>query len=34
MFNPSPRIQVIPIPGRHACYVIDDALREPERWIE
>lgn len=34
MFNPSPRIQVLPIAGRHACYVIDDALREPERWVE
>ncbi|MHB8912192.1 MAG: DUF6445 family protein [Lysobacter sp.] len=34
MFNPNPRIQAIPIAGRHACYVIDDALGEPERWIE
>lgn len=34
MFNPNPRIQVLPIAGRHACYVIDDALREPQRWVD
>ncbi|MDQ3287772.1 MAG: DUF6445 family protein [Pseudomonadota bacterium] len=34
MFNPNPRIQVIPIGTRHACYVIDDALREPQRWVD
>jgi len=34
MFNPNPRIQAIPIAGGHACYVIDDALLEPERWVD
>ena len=34
MFNPHPRVQVVPITSRHACYVIDDALLEPERWVE
>ncbi|MBA2239050.1 MAG: hypothetical protein H0W24_10205 [Lysobacter sp.] len=34
IFNPNPRIQVIPIGTRHACYVIDDALREPQRWVD
>lgn len=34
MFNPHPRVQVVPITPRHACYVIDDALLEPERWVE
>ncbi|MBA3486162.1 MAG: hypothetical protein H0T88_03040 [Lysobacter sp.] len=34
MFNPNPDIQMVPIGTRHACYVIDDALREPERWVE
>lgn len=34
MFNPRPRIQVVPITPQHACYVIDDALQEPERWVD
>lgn len=34
MFNPNPRIEAIPISDRHACYVIDDALREPQRWVD
>lgn len=34
MFNPHPRVQVVPITSQHACYVIDDALLEPERWVE
>ncbi len=34
MFKPNPKIQAIPITPRHACYVIDDALLEPERWVE
>jgi hypothetical protein len=34
MFNPHPRVQAVPITPRHACYVIDDALLEPERWVE
>lgn len=34
MFNPHPRVQVVPITSQHACYVIDDALLAPERWVE
>lgn len=34
MFNPQPRIQSLPIAGGHLCHVIDDALLEPERWVE
>ena len=34
MFNPRPRIDVLPIDGTHACYVIDDALLQPERLVE
>ncbi|HEU4812898.1 MAG TPA: DUF6445 family protein [Xanthomonadaceae bacterium] len=34
MFNPEPRIQVLPITPRQACYVIDDALVDPDRWVE
>lgn len=34
MFNPRPRIQAVPITPQHACYVIDDALLEPERWVD
>lgn len=33
MFNPNPRIETVAIGGRPLCYVIDDALREPERWV-
>ena len=34
MFNPNPRIQTVPIAGRHVCYVIDDALRDPDALVE
>jgi len=34
MFRPNPRIEAIPIAGPHCCYVIDDALAEPEALIE
>ena len=34
MFNPSPRIQTLQVAGRPVCHVIDDALREPERWVD
>lgn len=34
MFNPDPRIETLAITPQHACYVIDDALREPRRWVE
>ncbi len=33
MFNPRPRIEVVPIDATHACYVIDDALLHPERLV-
>lgn len=32
-FNPAPRVQVLPIDARHACYVVDDALRAPEQLV-
>ncbi|HVI57482.1 MAG TPA: DUF6445 family protein [Luteimonas sp.] len=31
MFNPRPEIQVLPIAPGQACYVVDDALLDPER---
>lgn len=34
MFNPNPQVERLAIGPRHACYVIDDALLEPERWVE
>ena len=34
MFNPNPQITALPIDARHNCYVIDNALAEPERWVE
>ncbi|MBC7989272.1 MAG: hypothetical protein H7Y19_06785 [Luteimonas sp.] len=34
MFNPHPRIDVLPIDGTHACYVIDDALSQPQQLVE
>lgn len=34
MFNPHPRIQPVAFAGQPLCYVIDDALLEPARWIE
>lgn len=34
LFNPDPTVQVVPLGGGHACYVVDDALREPERWVD
>ncbi|WP_119719243.1 DUF6445 family protein [Cognatilysobacter tabacisoli] len=33
MFNPNPRVQVVPIGPGQACYVIDDALLEPDRLV-
>lgn len=30
--NPRPAVEVIPHGGRPLCLVIDNALREPERW--
>jgi hypothetical protein len=34
MFNPNPRIERLAIGPRNDCFVIDDALLEPERWVE
>lgn len=34
MFNPNPRIETVPIGPGQACYVVDDALAEPERWVQ
>jgi hypothetical protein len=34
MFNPNPRIEVIPVVPGHDCLVIDDALCEPGRLVE
>ena len=34
MFNPDPVIETISIGGRPLCHVIDNALLEPERWVE
>ena len=34
MFNPTPRIQVLPITPHDACYVIDDALLDPDAWVD
>lgn len=33
-FNPQPRIERVPLIDGQWCYVIDDALREPERLVE
>lgn len=34
MFNPHPRIESIAITPQHRCHVIDDALIEPQRWLD
>lgn len=34
IFNPNPRIERMPLSNGQACLVIDDALVEPERWLE
>ncbi|GAB3382460.1 DUF6445 family protein [Lysobacter fragariae] len=34
MFNPNPRIEVVRIGDRPVCYVIDDALVDPQRWVD
>lgn len=33
MFNPNPVVEALPLFGGHVCWVIDDALLEPERWV-
>ncbi|MFZ5637846.1 MAG: DUF6445 family protein [Pseudomonadota bacterium] len=34
MFNPNPRIEIVPIAGRHVCHVVDDALLDPDAVVE
>lgn len=34
MFNPDPRVQAIEIVPGHACWVIDDALLQPQALVE
>ncbi len=34
MFNPHPSLQSVLIAPGHHVWVIDDALREPDRWVE
>lgn len=34
LFNPRPRIHTLPIAGRHACHVIDDALVDPDALVD
>lgn len=34
LFNPAPRIQTVPIHGRHVCHVIDDALLDPDALVD
>lgn len=33
MFNPNPTINAVAIDDEHICYVVDNALAEPERWV-
>lgn len=34
MFNPNPTVQALPLFGGHHCWIIDDALLEPRRWVD
>jgi hypothetical protein len=34
LFNPDPVVETISIGGRPLCHVIDNALLEPERWVD
>lgn len=34
MFNPRPDVQVLPLFDGHECLVIDNALQDPQRWVE
>ena len=34
MFNPHPRVESLAIDGNNQCLLIDNALLEPERWVE
>ena len=34
MYAPNPRIDAVAIAGQHVCYVVDDALLEPQRMVD
>ena len=34
MFNPKAKLQIIAIDSERKCLIIDDALIEPERWVQ
>ncbi len=34
MFNPRPRIQLIPIPGHRPCVVVDDFMQDPQSLVD
>jgi hypothetical protein len=34
MFNPRPLVDLLPIAPGHHAYVIDNALADPQRWVE
>ncbi len=34
MFNPNPKIQLVPVPGHLPCMVIDDFLLDPQAMVE
>ena len=34
VFNPRPAIERVVLANGHVCYIVDDALREPERLLE
>lgn len=34
MFNPNPRVEAVAITPRHACFVVDDALADPDALVE
>ncbi|MBK8286449.1 MAG: hypothetical protein IPK97_17150 [Ahniella sp.] len=33
MLNPNPVVEAVPLYDGHHCWIIDDALTEPERWV-
>jgi hypothetical protein len=33
MFNPDARMTTMRFADRHVCYVIDDALLDPDQWV-
>lgn len=34
MFNPRPHIEQVPLPGGGACWVVDNALQEPQALVQ